>query len=127
MKKFVVSVLLLVYILTASGASISLHYCMGKFSGWDIDKNTTSRCSNCGMQKADKKGCCNDVYAHFQLKKDQLASSIYFISFKSTQYSNRQHTIFYAITFLTYPDASYSINSPPLKIPLYKLHRVLRV
>jgi predicted ATP-dependent serine protease len=49
---------------------------MGKFTGWDVKADAAHKCSNCGMQKEKKKGCCNDEQATIELKKDQLASTI---------------------------------------------------
>jgi hypothetical protein len=49
---------------------------MGKFIGWDVTAPVSADCSNCGMHKEQKKGCCNDKHTSFQLKKDHLASTI---------------------------------------------------
>ncbi len=49
---------------------------MGKFIGWDVHVIPASKCTNCGMDKEQKKGCCNDKQATFTIAKEQLASII---------------------------------------------------
>ena len=75
-KKILAVILCIVYGVASSGATVNFHYCMGKFTGWDVKADAAHKCSNCGMQKEKTKGCCNDEQATIELKKDQLASTI---------------------------------------------------
>jgi hypothetical protein len=54
MKKLIVAILSLLYICTSTGATVHMHYCMGKLADWDFGHNTSKTCSGCGMKKLDK-------------------------------------------------------------------------
>lgn len=69
MRKITVIILALLYITASSGATMHLHYCMGKLIDWSLSENSKGqKCSNCGMEKVLHKGCCKDE--HKQLKVD---------------------------------------------------------
>ena len=74
MKKLVVLILSIVYLTTSIGATIHLHYCMGKLVDWSMAGRNRSECSNCGMIKvynATNDGCCKDEFHHIKNDKDQ--------------------------------------------------------
>jgi hypothetical protein len=59
------------------GATIHLHYCMGKLVDWGLMGNSSSKCSNCGMKKSHNsmaQGCCKDEYKQIKNDKDQKIS-----------------------------------------------------
>lgn len=69
MKKFFILILSILYISTSTGASLYMHYCMGKmvdFSVFNSAKKDT--CSKCGMKNdaKDNNNCCK--HEHKQLK-----------------------------------------------------------
>lgn len=71
-KKAIVLILAVMYMVTSSGATINMHYCMGKLVDWSIGHNEEHTCSNCGMEKnGSENSCCKDEYQHFKLDKDQ--------------------------------------------------------
>jgi len=82
MKKFSAAILALAYLTAYSGASIDLHYCMGKLMSWDLMQKQKSKCSTCGMDKKSQKGCCKDEHKVLQIDKDQKASESVFQSLK---------------------------------------------
>jgi len=57
-KKLLIICLLLVHAAASSGTALSVHFCMGEYSGISFAREKQSKCSNCGM--VDKKGCCHD-------------------------------------------------------------------
>lgn len=64
MKRALLLLFTFFYLGTASGATVHLHYCMGKLIGWDFcEDRTGNTCPNCGMQKEAGNGCCKDVPA----------------------------------------------------------------
>lgn len=73
MKKLLVSILFIAYAFTSSGASVELHYCMGKLAGWDLDRSAKKDCSNCGV-KIKPKSCCNSKQINPKVDKEQQAS-----------------------------------------------------
>ncbi len=70
MKKFIVAILAILYISSSTGATVYMHYCMGKMANWGIGHNDSKTCGKCGMEKKDSKdnGCCKDE--HKFLKND---------------------------------------------------------
>ena len=73
MRKFFISILALVYITSSIGATIHLHYCMGKLANWDIGQNISKTCAKCGMKKTDNEnnGCCKDEKKFVKIITDQ--------------------------------------------------------
>ena len=73
MKKFLVSILAVFYLGTSVGATVNLHYCMGRLVNWDLSIKETHTCGKCGMEKVKtkKNGCCEDKYQVLQVEKDQ--------------------------------------------------------
>lgn len=78
MKKFLVTILSILYITVSSGATINIHYCMGKAAGWDFSQPASDKCDVCGMHKSAHKGCCKDTQKVLQIDKDQKASESFF-------------------------------------------------
>ena len=87
MKKIIVTILSVFYLLAATGTTVHLHYCMGKLASWGFWENAGNQCGKCGMDKKNSKkgGCCNDDFRIIKLDKDQKISesSIKFIQFSS--------------------------------------------
>ena len=86
MKKFLVTILAIVYITVSSGATINMHYCMGKLMNWDLTNihNPQSKCGTCGMEKSGHKGCCTDKQKILQIEKNQKKSEPAFQSLISS-------------------------------------------
>ena len=76
MKKFLVTILALVYITTSSGAVFHMHYCMGQLADWGLGHNQSKTCSKCGMAKSDEKDneCCKDENKLIKNDSDQKAA-----------------------------------------------------
>jgi hypothetical protein len=85
MKKFLVVILSLVYFATSTGATFSMHYCMGKLADWELGQNKSKTCGFCGMDKGDEKdnGCCKDEQKFIKNDTDQktVQSSTYTLKF----------------------------------------------
>lgn len=117
------------------GATLHLHYCMGKLISWGLADHETKNCSFCGMPKNNPvceiagKGCCKDEHKHIQTEKDQKASEFSFQSLKYfpvvfIAYNNLQ-TNYQHSTVIEYPTA----NSPPFskKVPLFVFNCIYRI
>jgi hypothetical protein len=81
-KKFITAILAIIYIGTATGVSVHLHYCMGKLVSWGLVDHESKHCMVCGMLKSAghgqgiaKKDCCKDEHKLIQTVKDQKATS----------------------------------------------------
>jgi hypothetical protein len=74
MKKIFAAILLVSYAFASSGASVDLHYCMGKLTGWDFDYTSKNGCQNCGMKMNSGKGCCANKQIQPKVDKEQRAA-----------------------------------------------------
>jgi hypothetical protein len=84
MKKLTIILLMLVYGLSSSGMSITVHYCMSDFAGWDLSSDASSAaCSSCGMKKQERKGCCHDEKKTVKSEKDQKNVEVFVGSLKA--------------------------------------------
>ena len=66
MKKIIIGITALLYLILSSGFVMEVHYCMGKISGVELFASTSEKCQKCGMKA--KKGCCKDELKIFKLK-----------------------------------------------------------
>jgi hypothetical protein len=81
MKKILAAILAIIYLSTSMGATIHLHYCMGKLVAWGLLDHAGKSCEFCGMAKKqannkctlDAKGCCHDEHKQIKNDKDQKA------------------------------------------------------
>ncbi|MEJ7693543.1 hypothetical protein [Daejeonella sp.] len=78
MKKFIIILLATFYLGVSSGATVHLHYCMGKLMDWSMNYKKATKCGNCGMEKGDSKDCCKDQQHKLELKESLKASAIVF-------------------------------------------------
>ncbi len=88
MKKFLVTILALVYLSTSVGSTVYMHYCMDKLVAWDLGHEKTGKksCPYCGMEKSatdkhcskESKGCCKDEQKQVKLENDQKISETSF-------------------------------------------------
>lgn len=69
MKKLIVSILAVLYLGSSAGATVHLHYCMGKLVNWNLSDEDGDKCDNCGMEKDD--GCCKDEHQFIKNSVDQ--------------------------------------------------------
>ena len=69
MKKFIVTILALVYLVSSAGATIHLHYCMDKLVNWSLSERPGNLCETCGME-ADG-NCCKDEHHFIKINTDQ--------------------------------------------------------
>jgi hypothetical protein len=95
-KKIVVIFLLVIYGFSSIGATVHLHYCMGKFVDWSLIDSKEDKCDNCGMKGKSKEGCCKDEHKEFKLKTDHQKGSIadftHFVSFPALLTSITNYT-----------------------------------
>jgi len=86
MKKVLVSILAIIYLSTSMGATVHLHYCMGRLVSWGLTDHSGRSCDFCGMQKSRPSGecmigmkdCCNEVSKQIRTDKDQKTGQEFF-------------------------------------------------
>jgi hypothetical protein len=84
MKRFVAAILAVLYLGTSIGATVHLHYCMGKLMSWALMDKDSKNCSFCGMPKAAdgghcvaaKDGCCKDQQKLIKVKGDHKVAEL---------------------------------------------------
>ena len=120
------------------GATIHLHYCMGKLASWGLIDHESKNCPKCGMAKKTydsqcktaKMGCCKDEHKQIKTDKDQkLFPSEFF------KYNNLSKDIalsepaIESIEAFSVPTEYPNINAPPLfyKLPRFIVFRNFRI
>jgi hypothetical protein len=81
MKKLIAAILAIIFITTSTGATVYLHYCMGKLADWNLGYNTSDTCGKCGMKISEKKnnnGCCKDDHKFLKNTADQKIAELGF-------------------------------------------------
>jgi len=77
MKKFLFSILAIIYIVASTGATMHMHYCMGRLADTGFFEQDGGHCSLCGMEKTadEDNGCCNDKEETVKISIDQKSSA----------------------------------------------------
>ena len=75
MKKSIVTILALIYLISSSGATIHLHYCMDKLVNWSLSEKPVNNCGKCGMEKDGV--CCKDEHHFIKSSTDQKTTETY--------------------------------------------------
>lgn len=90
MKKVLTIIVALLYLGNSTGATLHLHYCMGKLADWGLEHNQSNSCGNCGMKKVSGKdnGCCKDEHKFVKNNSDQkvFESSIQLMQVSGTAF-----------------------------------------
>jgi hypothetical protein len=138
MKKVLSAILAFVYLSTSMGATIHLHYCMGKLASWGLIDHESKNCAQCGMEKktstshcmAAKMDCCKDEHKQIKTDKDQKLFPSEFSKYNNLfhEIALNENDIQSVKTFsisIEYPNT----NAPPLsdKLPLFVLYRNFRL
>lgn len=76
MKQFLVFILAFLYLGSSAGATVHLHYCMGKLVDIQVGDHDKKPCSGCSSKKENKckKSCCKDEHKMVKLEKDHQKS-----------------------------------------------------
>ncbi len=115
MNRLIALLLIILYLPFSADATVTVHYCMGKRTGINVSAYAPDNktCSNCGMVKANRKGCCNDKQETIRLNKDQLPSSVNNILAPSAcQLQNIYSSVAY-LFINPYTLLFHSAHSPP--------------
>jgi len=119
MKKVLATILALIYLSTSMGATVHLHYCMGKLVAWGLLDHSGKDCSFCGMPNMrsakgagiSSKDCCRDEHRQIKMDKDQ----------KVDQSSLAFAKIIPSVAVLPYSEwTGPFVNSPALTLPVIK-------
>jgi hypothetical protein len=138
MKRFLATILAFIYISTSMGATIHLHYCMGKLASWGLINHENNSCEQCGMvlkkgpfQNIEtKKSCCKDEHKQIKTGVDQKfsPSEVYKLGdFSKAIAINEVAT--QNLDFFSFLVAYPKSHAPPLisEVPLFIIHRNFRL
>ena len=130
MKKFLVTILAILYLGTSSGVVVQLHYCMDKFVGYDFHADSHDACTKCGMKKAKKGHCCKDVSKVIKIQDaNQLVKSN--IKFLQSPIATTNYVAYsYYQTVIPSNTTKYLVISQPYyrgSVPIYLRNRVFRI
>ena len=76
MKKVLILIISLFYLLSAIGAPYVEHHCMGENLGISLSNEQWVKCPKCGMKNNANKGCCKDVHKTIKASEQQKTSSV---------------------------------------------------
>lgn len=71
MKKTLLSITFICYLVVSCGVIVNFHYCMNRLSSTDFYKTESKVCGKCGMHNRGLKGCCHDEIKVVKLQVDQ--------------------------------------------------------
>jgi hypothetical protein len=138
MKKAFATILAVIYLSTSMGATVHLHYCMGKLFSWSLAEKDSKNCGQCGMPKGNLDGhckavkgdCCKDKHTHIQLDKDQKTTEAAYqfldIPFIAITGTTANLPSLYIVSYIAgYPTA----NAPPEpdKVPVFIRNCTFRI
>jgi hypothetical protein len=138
MKRILSIIIAFTYLSTSVGATVHLHYCMGKLISWDFNGHDSKKCDVCGMQKengkhpglSSNKNCCRDENKTIATGSDRKTADIEYQFAKSFSglsilYFKELPSSGASFTAIEYPKT----NAPPFKDgqPLFMLNRNFRI
>lgn len=130
-KKVFAAILALLYFTATTGATVHLHFCMGKLVEETLWHNEAEQCSKCGMEKNQQKNdCCKDEHKQIKLQNDHYLAVSNFSVFDIT-------SLALPVAFIEIPSPAITSisegnprsNAPPRSwdIPIYKRNCVFRI
>lgn len=129
MKKFLAFILTIFYLASTTGATVHMHYCMGKMVDKSFWHNDDKECSKCGMEKTGKdgNGCCNDEEKQFKIDNEH---KIIESSFPVLQLDDAISSLYFekpqTFHFTSLTEEHPASNAPP-GIPIYIRINVFRI
>lgn len=126
MKRVVVIVLMLVYGLSSTGATVHLHFCCGKLD--NISFNSTHQIS-CSKKFVADKRCCDTKHVELKVKADQ-EPGLKWVSLHKDFIKLPFISSYYEFTSTRETPVNEYPTGPPLNasaIPLFIQHCVYRI
>jgi hypothetical protein len=137
-KRALVTILAFLYLSSSMGATIHLHYCMGKMISWSLIDHESDWCTTCGMHKtsggndgiSSTKNCCKDEHKQIITNNDQkLTSAEFQFSRLSLEAVPVPYLSFQSISFSSITTENPAAHGPPVlgDKPLFLLNRNFRI
>ena len=139
MKRFLVTILMLVYLSSSVGDTVYRHYCLDRLVAWGVgqEKDGQNTCPYCNMAQTGNnghcnkqvKGCCHDEYQQVKIEKDQKTVDEGFKLAKPDLPTVTHSPFTFSIVFVYSPALAYpTTHAPPTgKITLFIRNCVFRI
>jgi len=131
MKRFLTTILSILYMSSALCLTVHVHYCMGKFAGVGFTHNDEGRCGKCGMKKIERsKGCCKDDQKTFKTNDHQQAKAFNFSHKLIVVAQLPSYPSFSEVPIFLGVEITSRANSPPVlwrTLPIYILNQDFRI
>lgn len=129
-KKFFAVILSILYFATTSGATVHLHYCMGKLIEKNLWKEEGESCSKCGMEKSQKPGndCCKEEQKQVKIEKEHNKTETVFHPIVPVVPVS-SFSIMPVVTFSSITEENPTGNAPPIinGLALFKRNCIFRI
>ena len=114
------------------GATVHVHYCMGKIADLSLLHKEEDRCKKCGMKKAERnKGCCKDDHKTFKANDHQQAKVTFDFSHQLIAITSQpDYYLSFEDSISICPEEINLANSPPSlwrTCPIYILNQDYRI
>ena len=132
MKKLFALILTLIYLCSSTGATVHLHYCMGKLADSGLGHQQTDTCGNCGMDQSASRdnGCCKDEHKFIKSDPDQklMEAGFMLMNVVAVAISSDYFQI-PAPAIIPLAEAHPTSNAPPPKVSvdIYLLNRTFLI
>ena len=129
MKKFLATILLLIYFAASTSATVQLHYCMGKVVSWSISasQKVSNTCSKCGMEKHS--GCCGEKHQTIKIEKDYNYAAVYLSFSQIANVASLEYAYPPRFNCASQKISTFCANAPPpgYNVPIYLKNCVYRI
>ena len=131
MKRIAAFILLMLYFVTSSGATLHYHFCMGEMANISLWADKEKECSKCGMEKkGENSGCCSDEQQWIKIEDDQKANTTP-VEFSKFQVETFIIAFYYSQLLVSKDQANpFPESRSPLRsceLPAYLLNCVFRI
>ena len=110
-KRFVVTILALIYLTITSGVLINVHFCMGEIASVEYGQDATSACEKCGMES--KAGCCSTEVAFVKVSEQQKSEATTSINTPLPQILHTEYSQQLAVSTLPIAGKSHQAHVSP--------------
>ncbi|RYY48900.1 MAG: hypothetical protein EOO06_08785 [Chitinophagaceae bacterium] len=131
MKKFLATILAVLYFATTTGVTVHMHYCMDKLVELKLWHSEKDQCSNCGMEKSQQdNGCCKDEHKQVKLENDHYKTGV---AFQAMQLTALALPVYFndipPVIFSSVTEENPRSHAPPRSgdIAIYKRNCVFRI
>lgn len=133
MRRLLFTILAFTYMVATTGATVHMHYCMGRLAGAGLWKEDSGHCGICGMEKSNDEdnGCCDDTQEDVKIQVDQqnAISAVFHFEQPFTDIIFN-HPVYHPQAFIAIRDKVQPVSHAPPRSPQqtpYLLFRNFRI